>query len=81
MTKTPRILIPAAVRNYVFQRDGHRCQSCGKTGKKAKLQVDHIVPLAKGGSNDLSNLQALCAHCNQRKCDRIDLRFQRRFES
>lgn len=80
MTKTPRIAIPAAVRNYVFQRDGHGCQSCGKTGKKAKLQVDHIVPLAKGGSNDLSNLQALCARCNQRKCDRIDLRFQRRFE-
>lgn len=74
--KTPRIPIPQVVRDYVFQRDRHCCQSCG-TGDR--LTVDHIIPLAKGGSNDISNLQTLCFSCNSRKRDRLDRRFQRRY--
>lgn len=34
------------------------------------LEVDHIVPRSQGGSNDLSNLQALCSLCNVQKLDR-----------
>lgn len=73
---TPRIRLNASVRQYVFQRDRHRCQSCGQT---TNLQIDHIIPLARGGSNDISNLQTLCATCNQRKRDRLDPRFRRRY--
>ncbi|MEO0375533.1 MAG: HNH endonuclease [Cyanobacteria bacterium P01_A01_bin.17] len=78
--KTPRIPIPAAVRKYVFDRDKHTCKSCGKTGKDAKLTIDHINPLAKAGTNDISNLQTLCASCNSKKKHRFDPRFQRRFD-
>ncbi|MDY7022511.1 MAG: HNH endonuclease [Cyanobacteriota bacterium] len=77
--KTPRIIIPPAVRKYVFERDHYHCQSCKKTNQETELTIDHIIPLAKGGSNDISNLQTLCRSCNVRKRDYSDPRFQRRY--
>ena len=63
--------IPASVRVDVLTRDNYRCVYCGVTSKNAELQVDHIIPFSKGGSNDPSNLQTLCKRCNQGKSDRI----------
>lgn len=80
MPKTPRINIPKSVKKYLFQRDKYQCQSCGKTDREAKLNIDHIIPLAKGGANDISNLQTLCSSCNQKKKDRYDPRFRRSFK-
>lgn len=80
MNKTPRIPIPAEVRKYVFQRDKYQCQSCGKTTTETQLTIDHIIPLARGGQNDISNLQTLCSRCNQKKTDNIDSRFRRHFD-
>lgn len=79
MSKTPRIPIPPAVRKYVFERDSHHCQSCGQTHREADLTIDHIIPLAAGGANDLSNLQTLCSRCNQQKKHHFDPRFRRRY--
>lgn len=81
MSKTPRIPIPPEVRNYVFQRDKYQCQSCGKTNSETELNIDHIIPLASGGSNDISNLQTLCHACNQRKKHHFDPRFRRHFSN
>jgi 5-methylcytosine-specific restriction endonuclease McrA len=78
MMKSPRIPIPEPVRRYVLERDRHQCQSCGTT---QTLTIDHIIPLAKGGSNDVSNLQTLCRSCNAQKRDRLDPRFRRRFQT
>lgn len=80
MSKTPRINIPQTVRQYVFQRDKYQCQSCGKTAKETELNIDHIIALATGGSNDISNLQTLCRRCNQQKKHHRDRRFQRYFD-
>lgn len=80
MEKTPRIPIPIAVRDYVFQRDNYRCQGCGRCQTEMPLEVDHIIPLAKGGSNDLSNLQTLCRGCNGSKGAKFDHRFRRRYQ-
>lgn len=77
--KTPRIPIPKSVREYVFQRDNYQCRSCGKNQQEITLNIDHIIPLAKGGSNDMSNLQTLCRPCNQQKKHHIDPRFRRHF--
>jgi len=77
MKKTKRIFIPSEVRKYVYQRDKFQCQSCGKKIEETPLNVDHIIPLAKGGSNDISNLQTLCRLCNQKKKDYFDYRFRR----
>ncbi|HAZ43270.1 MAG TPA: HNH endonuclease [Cyanobacteria bacterium UBA11369] len=79
MSKTPRILIPPEVRKYVFNRDNYQCKSCGKTQQETELTVDHIIALARGGSNDISNLQTLCRSCNQQKKHHFDARFRRHF--
>ncbi|MDZ8078759.1 MAG: HNH endonuclease [Nostoc sp. DcaGUA01] len=80
MSKTPRIYIPPEVKKYVWQRDKYQCRSCGKTPLETNLSIDHIIPLARGGQNDISNLQTLCFTCNQKKTDRIDPRFRRHFD-
>ncbi|MEG3858622.1 HNH endonuclease [Microcoleus sp. herbarium12] len=80
MSKTPRITIPPEVRKYVFTRNKYQCQSCGQTKLEAELTIDHIIPLARSGSNDISNLQTLCRTCNQRKTDKLDPRFKRQFD-
>ncbi|MCF2150797.1 HNH endonuclease [Desmonostoc muscorum LEGE 12446] len=80
MSKTPRIPIPPEVKKYVWQRDKYQCRSCGKTGVETNLTIDHIIPLARGGQNDISNLQTLCFICNQQKTDNIDPRFRRHFD-
>lgn len=64
--------IGAKLRFAVLKRDGFRCVYCGRTSKEAKLNVDHIVPVALGGTNDRLNLVTSCAECNSGKsCDRL----------
>ena len=59
--------IPAAFRVSVLHRDGYKCVFCGRNAGQVQLEVDHIVPFSKGGSNDLNNLQTLCIDCNRGK--------------
>ena len=49
------------IRIQILQRDGYKCQSCGK---RTSGQVHHIIPRSKGGSNELSNLMVLCGKCH-----------------
>jgi hypothetical protein len=48
----------------VLIRDQHKCQSCAST---KNLEFDHIVPVSKGGSSELDNIQLLCRSCNRSK--------------
>lgn len=48
-------------------RYGFRCLCCGQMGGGNDLQIDHVVPLEKGGSNSIDNLQPLCEMCNKAK--------------
>ena len=66
-TREGRQPIPRKLRHQVFQRDNYRCRECGATNKQTRLHVDHIIPVAKGGTNDLDNLQTLCEKCNRAK--------------
>lgn len=58
------------VRFEVFKRDSFTCQYCGAKAPDAVLNVDHIVPVAKGGTNDIVNLVTSCQPCNSGKADR-----------
>ena len=67
-------LISGTTRQNVLMRDNYTCQICGATVKDgAKLELDHIIPYSKGGTNDESNLQVLCQQCNREKHNRSDL--------
>jgi len=79
--RAKRIAMPIEVRQYVFERDHFCCQSCGKTEGLAQLEIDHIIALSAGGSNDISNLQTLCRSCNQKKKQHRDRRFQQHFRN
>lgn len=71
--RTERTTLPLKVRYLVLKRDGERCVKCGASTKAdpaVTLEVDHIVPASKGGSDDVDNLQTLCSRCNQGKRDR-----------
>ncbi len=51
-------------RREVFQRDGNRCQYCGRRGD---LTLDHVTPRHRGGDHSWENLTTACRPCNHRK--------------
>lgn len=55
------------IRFEVFRRDSFKCQYCGKSAPDIVLNVDHINPVSKGGTNDIFNLITSCFECNQGK--------------
>lgn len=71
-----RARIPQWVKNAIFHRDKGMCVQCRSDltrliNQQNALHYDHIIPLAKGGMNDVTNLQLLCAKCNQSKSDKL----------
>jgi ATP adenylyltransferase len=68
--------ISGTLQYEVLKRAKFRCELCGTLDGDKALQVDHIVPRNRGGSDDISNLQALCYSCNAMKRDRDDTDFR-----
>jgi 5-methylcytosine-specific restriction endonuclease McrA len=50
------------------ERYDHQCVACGK---RAKLTSDHVIPVSKGGSSNIENIQPLCQSCNSKKGDSV----------
>lgn len=55
------------VYRYLVERDGEVCSNCTAT---ELLEIDHIVPVSKGGGNNYKNLQLLCRQCNRIKSNK-----------
>lgn len=53
----------AKTRTAILIRDGYRCRTCGAPA----TTVDHVTPVARGGSDDPANLAAICAPCHHAK--------------
>jgi diadenosine tetraphosphate (Ap4A) HIT family hydrolase len=68
--------ISGTVRYEVLKRARGRCELCGVSHEVKALEVDHILPRKHRGSDDISNLQALCYTCNASKRDRDDTDFR-----
>ena len=69
-----RALMTRKLRDAVKERDNHTCQLCGisvAAEPHLLIEVDHKVPVAKGGLSVMANLQALCWRCNRTKSSKI----------
>lgn len=68
---TTRQSIRRAVRFAVWERDHYRCVYCGAFPRGWQLQIDHVIPVSKGGRSDVINLVTACWPCNIRKNDKL----------
>jgi diadenosine tetraphosphate (Ap4A) HIT family hydrolase/5-methylcytosine-specific restriction endonuclease McrA len=62
--------ISGTLKYEVLKQAATRCELCGVSNSERALEVDHIVPKNHGGSDEITNLQALCYSCNAMKRDR-----------
>ena len=65
-----RKAITKKLRFEIFKRDSFTCQYCGEKAPDVVLNIDHLIPVAAGGTNDILNLIAACFSCNSGKSDR-----------
>lgn len=69
-----RALMTAKLRDEIKERDNYTCCSCNNSiynEPNLLLEIDHIIPLSKGGLTEKSNLQTLCWKCNRKKGSKI----------
>lgn len=59
--------IPNSVRFEVFKRDAFKCQYCGRSAPEVVLELEHIEPHSKGGTDEVINLCTSCRECNSGK--------------
>lgn len=72
--KEQRTLMTKKLREFIKERDNYTCCNCGNSIHKEPnllLEIDHIVPVSKGGETKESNLQTLCWKCNRAKSDKV----------
>ncbi len=76
---TERVAWPAGLKQELMRRQNNTCVYCGHRRTARTLEIDHIIPVVRGGSNDQSNLQVICSPCNQRKGLQTDEEFRARY--
>jgi len=62
-----RTAISKKIRFEVFKRDNFKCRYCAAKPPLAPLEIDHILPVSKGGKNNIENLVTACFDCNRGK--------------
>lgn len=72
--KEQRTLMTKKLREHIKERDNYTCCNCGNSTHAEPnllLEIDHIIPVSKGGRTEESNLQTLCWKCNRAKSNKI----------
>lgn len=72
--KEQRLLMTSKLRQFIKERDNYTCKNCGNSTLKEPnllLEIDHIIPVSKGGVTTEDNLQTLCWKCNRAKSSKI----------
>ena len=64
-------------KKTIYAKANGKCAICGKPIKFKEMTVDHKIPLSKGGTNDLSNLQLAHLMCNRAKSDLMNDEFMK----
>lgn len=77
MSRTRKPL-PKSVRELVYNKYGGHCAYCGCELEYKDMQVDHIIAVGRGGTNDVDNLLPACRQCNYDKHERTIERFRER---
>jgi len=65
--KYPNRYISNQIREYIFRRDNYECQLKLEGCTQIAEEIDHIIPVSKGGESIIENLQASCLNCNRKK--------------
>ena len=76
---TERVTWPKGLKRKLMRRQNNTCVYCGHRRIASSMEIDHITPVVRGGSNDDSNLQVICRPCNQRKGLQTDEEFRTRY--
>lgn len=69
LAKRIEFVLSNRVRFRILLRDRFTCRYCGRSAPHVSLEIDHIVPTAKGGSDEDHNLGCACYGCNRGKRD------------
>ena len=73
-SKEQRRLMTKKLREFIKKRDNYTCCNCGNSvyaEPNLLLEIDHIIPVSKGGCTNEENLQTLCCKCNRSKSNKI----------
>lgn len=66
-----KVVVSHEWRSIVIKRDGVNCYLCRKTLQLFYIEMDHAVPLSRGGRHHMDNLRVICSRCNTRKSNKF----------
>ena len=75
---TERVAWPKGLKQQLMRQQDNTCVYCGYRRAASSLDIDHIIPVVRGGGNQIDNLQVICRPCNQRKGLQTDQEFRAR---
>ena len=76
---TERVTWPKGMKRQLMKRQDNTCSYCGHRRIARSFDIDHMVPVVRGGSNSTENLQVICRPCNQRKGLQTDGEYRSRY--
>ncbi len=78
---TERVAWPKGLKQQLMRQQDNTCVYCGYRRITSSLEIDHMTPVIRGGSNHITNLQVICRPCNQRKGLQTDQEFRTRYRA